>query len=48
MSGLVSGALFLDEGLVAAQFAGVALVLAGLAWNVYGAQAREWIAEVFD
>ena len=48
VSGLVSGALFLDEGLSAVQFAGIALVLAGLAWNVYGAQAREWIAEAFD
>ena len=48
VSGLVSGALFLGERLAPLQVAGVALVFAGLAWNVYGAQAREWIAELFD
>jgi len=48
VSGLVSGALFLGEGLVPLQFAGVALVLAGLAWNVFGAQARRWLADSMD
>lgn len=35
VSGLVSGAVFLGEDLAPMQFAGAALVLAGLAWNVY-------------
>jgi len=48
VSGLVSGAVFLDEGLAPVQFAGVALVLAGLAWNVAGAQARAWLAAYLD
>ena len=48
VSGLVSGAVFLGEGLVPVQFAGVALVLAGLAWNVLGAQARAWLAAYLD
>jgi len=48
VSGLVSGALFLGEGLAPVQFAGVALVLAGLAWNVFGARARAWVAASFD
>lgn len=48
VSGLVSGAVFLAEGLAPLQFAGVALVLAGLAWNVFGSQARAWIARAFD
>ncbi len=48
VSGLLSGALFLAEGLAPLQLAGVALVLAGLAWNVYGAQARDWLARSFD
>jgi len=48
VSGLVSGALFLDEGLAPLQFAGAALVLAGLAWNVFGARARAWWAETLD
>jgi len=48
VSGLVSGALFLGEGLALVQFAGVALVLAGLAWNVFGARARAWLAASFD
>ncbi len=48
VSGLVSGALFLGEGLAPVQFAGVALVLAGLAWNVFGARARAWLAASFD
>ena len=48
VSGLLSGALLLGESLAPAQFAGVAMVLAGLAWNVFGAQAREWLAAAFD
>jgi len=48
VSGLVSGAIFLGDELALAQFAGVALVLAGLAWNVFGAQARAWLARSFD
>ena len=48
VSGLVSGAVFLGEGLAPIQIAGVALVLAGLAWNVMGAQARAWLAAAVD
>ena len=48
VSGLASGALFLAERLAPLQLAGVALVLAGLVWNVYGAQARDWLARSFD
>ncbi len=48
VSGLASGALFLDEGLAPVQIAGVALVLAGLAWNVLGPQARAWLAASLD
>lgn len=48
VSGLVSGAIFLGEGLAPLQFAGVALVLAGLAWNVFGARARRWILSTLD
>jgi len=48
VSGLLGGAVFLEETLAPVQFAGGALVLCGLAWNVFGPQAREWIAEVFD
>jgi O-acetylserine/cysteine efflux transporter len=40
ISGLASGALFLGESLSPLQTAGVALVLAGLAVNVYGARLR--------
>ena len=40
VSGLASGALFLGESLAPMQAAGVALVLAGLVVNVYGAQVR--------
>ncbi len=47
-AGLASGALFLGERLAAAQFAGVALVLAGLAYNVFGARARMWLARSLD
>ena len=48
VSGLVSGAVLLGEELAPLQFAGAALVLAGLAWNVYGAQARAWLARSPD
>jgi len=48
VSGLISGAVFLAEDLAPLQFAGVALVLGGLAWNVVGAQARAWIARTVD
>ena len=48
VSGLVSGAAFLGEELAPLQFAGAALVLAGLAWNVFGAQARAWLARSPD
>jgi O-acetylserine/cysteine efflux transporter len=40
VSGLASGALFLGESLAPLQMAGVALVLGGLAVNVYGARMR--------
>jgi O-acetylserine/cysteine efflux transporter len=43
VSGLVSGAIFLDEGLAPLQIAGVVLVLAGLAENVFGARLRAWL-----
>ncbi len=48
VAGLGSGALFLGELLAPVQFAGVALVLAGLAYNVFGAQARAWLARAPD
>jgi O-acetylserine/cysteine efflux transporter len=48
VSGLVSGAVFLGEGLAPLQLVGAAFVLAGLAWNVYGSQAREWLARTID
>jgi drug/metabolite transporter (DMT)-like permease len=48
VAGLVSSALLLGERMAAVQFAGTALVLAGLAWNVFGPQAREWIADALD
>ena len=38
VSGLASGWLFLGEALAPSQFAGVALVLAGLVVNIYGAR----------
>jgi O-acetylserine/cysteine efflux transporter len=41
--GLASAALFLDEGLSAAQVAGAALVMAGLAVNVFGARFMQRI-----
>jgi O-acetylserine/cysteine efflux transporter len=43
VSGLASGAIFLGEGLAPLQMAGVALVLAGLAENVFGIRLREWL-----
>lgn len=43
VSGLASGAIVLGEGLAPLQFAGVALVLAGLAENVFGAGLRSWL-----
>lgn len=43
VSGLASGALFLGESLAPMQMAGVGLVLAGLAVNVYGARMRGWL-----
>ena len=43
VSGLASGAIFLNEGLAPLQWVGVALVLAGLAENVFGARLRTWL-----
>jgi O-acetylserine/cysteine efflux transporter len=43
VSGLASGAIFLGEGLAPLQMVGVALVLVGLAENVFGAQLRTWL-----
>ena len=43
VSGLASGALFLDESLAPLQAVGALLVLAGLATNVYGAQFKAWL-----
>jgi O-acetylserine/cysteine efflux transporter len=40
VSGLSLGAIFLGEGLAPLQMAGVALVLLGLAENVFGARLR--------
>jgi O-acetylserine/cysteine efflux transporter len=48
VSGLVSGAIFLGEGLAPLQFAGAALVLVGLTWNLYAHRAREWIVRSVD
>jgi O-acetylserine/cysteine efflux transporter len=44
VSGLASGALFLGESLALMQAAGVLLVLAGLAINVYGMRTVSWLA----
>jgi O-acetylserine/cysteine efflux transporter len=41
--GLASGAIFLDEGLAPLQLVGVALVLIGLAENVFGGAMRRWL-----
>jgi len=46
VSGLASGAIFLGEGLAPLQMIGVALVLIGLAENVFGAQLRGWLRRV--
>jgi O-acetylserine/cysteine efflux transporter len=43
VSGLASGAIFLSEGLAPLQMVGVALVLVGLAENVFGARLRTWL-----
>ncbi len=43
VSGLASGALFLGEALAGMQVAGVLLVFAGLAVNVYGARIKAWL-----
>ena len=48
VAGLVSGAIFLGEGLAPLQFGGVALVLVGLTWNLYADRAREWMARTLD
>ncbi len=48
VAGLASGSLFLDERLSAMQYAGVGLVFLGLAYNVFGAQARAWLARAGD
>lgn len=44
VSGLVSGALFLNESLATMQIAGALLVFAGLAVNVYGLRMKDWLA----
>jgi O-acetylserine/cysteine efflux transporter len=41
--GLASGAIFLGEGLAPLQLVGVALVLLGLAANVFGGEMRRWL-----
>ena len=43
VSGLASGAFLLGEGLAPLQAAGVLLVFAGLAENVYGPRLRAWL-----
>jgi O-acetylserine/cysteine efflux transporter len=43
VSGLASGAIFLGEGLAPLQMIGGALVLIGLAENVFGARLRTWL-----
>ncbi len=43
VSGLASGALFLDESLAPLQAIGALLVFAGLATNIYGAQFKAWL-----
>ena len=44
VTGLASGALFLDESLAPVQTAGALLVLVGLAVNVYGLRLHTWLA----
>jgi O-acetylserine/cysteine efflux transporter len=46
VSGLASGAIVLGEALAPLQIAGVALVLLGLAENVFGSQLRGWLRRV--
>ena len=48
VAGLGSGAIFLGEALAPIQFGGVALVMVGLAYNVFGTQARNWLARSLD
>lgn len=48
ITGLASGIMFLGERLAPTQVAGALLVLAGLAYNVVGAQARSWLARTLD
>jgi O-acetylserine/cysteine efflux transporter len=45
VSGIASGALFLDETLAPLQMAGVALVFAGLVVNTYAPRMRAWWTE---
>jgi O-acetylserine/cysteine efflux transporter len=45
VTGLASGAIFLGETLAPVQAAGVLLVFAGLAVNVYGPRLRAWLAQ---
>ncbi len=45
ISGLASGALFLGESLATLQIAGVLLVFAGLAVNVYGGRVKGWLGQ---
>jgi O-acetylserine/cysteine efflux transporter len=45
VSGLASGAWFLDESLAPVQYAGALLVLAGLAVNVYGPKMHAWASD---
>jgi O-acetylserine/cysteine efflux transporter len=44
VSGLLCGALLLNETLAPLQAAGAGLVLAGLGVNVYGVRIRAWFA----
>jgi O-acetylserine/cysteine efflux transporter len=46
VSGLANGAILLGEALAPLQIAGVALVLLGLAENVFGSQLRGWLRRV--
>lgn len=46
VSGLAGGAILLGEGLAPLQMAGVALVLVGLAENVFGAHLRQWLRRI--
>jgi O-acetylserine/cysteine efflux transporter len=45
VAGIASGALFLGESLAPLQAVGAALVLAGLAWNVYALRLRAWLGQ---